>query len=121
MDKRALTSKTSQQDLRKFIDAVLVLDVDIVTQALSDHAHSVLIEYENGAQLTWVDAELAIYLVYLYGELGTKERGELFQRPAQPSTGITVYLQARVVPHFALYPKLSPKQRGKISTTQNIP
>src|SRR5258708_30424198 len=65
----------SQQDLRKFIDAVLVLDVDIVTRALSAHAHAVLIEYENGTQLTWVDAELAIYLVYLYGELGSKEKG----------------------------------------------
>jgi exportin-T len=121
LDKRALTSRTSQQDLRKFIDAVLVLDVEIVTQALSDHAHRVLIEYENGTQLTWVDAELAIYLVYLYGELGIKEKGEPFQRPAQPSTCVTVYLQDRVVPHFALYPKISPKQRGKTLTTQNIP
>jgi exportin-T len=84
--RRVLTSNAPQQDLRKFIDAVLVLDIDIVTQALSDHAHSVLIAYENGTQLTWVDAELAIYLVYLYGELGTKERGEPFQCPAQLST-----------------------------------
>lgn len=89
---RDLTSKASQQDLRKFIDAVLVLDVDIVIQALSDHAHTVLIEYENGTQLTWVDAELAIYLVYLYGELGTKDKGEPFQHPTQPSTCVTVYL-----------------------------
>ena len=56
-----------------------MLDVDIVTQTLSDHAQNVLIMYENGTQLTWVDAELAIYLVYLYGELGTKEKGKPFK------------------------------------------
>lgn len=72
------STKASQKDLRKFIDAVLVLDLDIVTQALSDHAHTVLIAYENGTQLAWVDAELAIYLVYLYGELGTKDKGPRF-------------------------------------------
>lgn len=97
-----------------------MLDLDIVTQALSDHAHTVLIAYENGTQLTWVDAELATYLVYLYGELGTKEKGERFQYLGHLSTCVTVYLQARVVPHFALYLKLSPRQRGRTSTTQNI-
>lgn len=55
-----------------------MLDVDIVTRTLSDYAHNVLVMYENGTQLTWVDAELAVYLVYLYGELGTKEKGEHF-------------------------------------------
>src|ERR1700679_3604123 len=68
LNKRNLTSNASQQDIRNIIDAVLVLDVDIVTPALSEHAQTVLIAYENGTQLTWVDAELAIYLVYLYGE-----------------------------------------------------
>jgi len=96
-----------------------VLDVDIVTQALSDHAHNVLIVYENGTQLTWVDAELAIYLVYLYGELGTKEKGEPFEYLVLLPNRF--YLQGRVVPRSAPYPKLSLRQRGKTLTTQSIP
>ena len=90
-----------------------MLDVDVVTQALSDHAHGVLIAYENGTQLTWVDAELATYLVYLYGELGTKDKGGLFKYLGRLSTRLTGIFAGQGRATFCTVPKTIPKAERK--------
>jgi exportin-T len=51
------------------------LDNDLVTEAVSQRAQSALDAYEAGTELPWETAELAIYLVFMYGELGGKDKG----------------------------------------------
>jgi exportin-T len=50
------------------------LDNDLVTTAVSERAQSTLDAYESGTQVPWEVAELAIYLVFMYGELGGKDK-----------------------------------------------
>jgi exportin-T len=57
------------QDLRTFMDAILIIDQDLVTGAVCNLALSTLSAYQSGSQLNWSDAELAIYLVFIFGEI----------------------------------------------------
>lgn len=47
----------------------------MVTGAVSERANLALNAYESGTQLPWDVAELAIFLVFMYGELGGKDKG----------------------------------------------
>ncbi|PVG04220.1 ARM repeat-containing protein [Serendipita vermifera] len=65
-----------RKENRKAIDTVAALDLEMVTNYISQWAHTALATYESGNELPWDQAELAIYLVFTYGELGAKERGK---------------------------------------------
>ena len=60
-----------RKDLRVAIDSILTLNNDLVIGATSGLAHRTLVAYEGGEQVKWEDAELAVYLVNLFGELKT--------------------------------------------------
>ena len=60
------------------MDTIYTLDNDLVTGAISQRAQTTLDAYEGGGELPWEEAELAIYLVFMYGELGSKDKGVSF-------------------------------------------
>lgn len=59
------------------MDTIYTLDSELITGAVAERAQSALEVYEGGGELSWDQAELAIYLVFMYGELGGKEKGTL--------------------------------------------
>ncbi|KAK7690696.1 pre-tRNA nuclear export protein [Cerrena zonata] len=73
-----------RKDLRTFVDAALVIDPELVTDALSNLALNTLNAYQNGANVKWHDAELAVYVVFIFGEInksGGKGRTAFCQTP----------------------------------------
>ncbi|THH14212.1 hypothetical protein EW146_g6092 [Bondarzewia mesenterica] len=74
-----------RKDLRSFMDSVLSIDQDLVTETVRKQALATLTAYQNGVPVKWHDAELAIYLVYIFGEInktGGKGRSAFCQAPA---------------------------------------
>lgn len=65
----ALTLYVHLQDLRVFLDSIQTLDHDLVTSTIHSLAITTLTAFEGGISLKWQAAELAIHLVYLYGEI----------------------------------------------------
>lgn len=61
------------KDLRTFMDSVLVIDPSPVTGAVQTLAMNTLNAYQSGAVVKWKDAELAVYLVYIFGEINKCE------------------------------------------------
>ena len=57
------------QDLRSFLDSILSVDQDLVTDAVQRLAINTITAYQNGLSLKWNDAELGIYLVFIFGEI----------------------------------------------------
>lgn len=51
------------------MDAVLVIDPDLVTEAVRVLAFNTTNAHRNGVSLKWNDAELGIYMIYIYGEI----------------------------------------------------
>jgi len=51
------------------MDAVFTLDQDLVTNAVRTLFMQTLSAYRSGMQLNWNDVELAVYLVFLFGEI----------------------------------------------------
>jgi len=51
------------------MDSVLMVDQDLVTDAVRTLALNTLSAYRSGVSVKWHDAELAIYLVYIFGEI----------------------------------------------------
>ena len=69
------TSRSTQlQDLRTFMDAAFVIEPGLVSEALSNLALSTLNACQSGVQVKWHDAELAVYIVYIFGEINKSER-----------------------------------------------
>ncbi|TCD61869.1 pre-tRNA nuclear export protein [Steccherinum ochraceum] len=58
-----------RKDLRTFMDSALVIDTQLVTDALSSLALNTLSAFQNGVPVKWHDAELAVYLVFIFGEI----------------------------------------------------
>ncbi|KAJ8515674.1 hypothetical protein ONZ45_g6962 [Pleurotus djamor] len=76
--------ETLRKELRSFMDAVLVVDQDLVTEAVRALALNTLAMYTSGVPVKWHDAELAVYLVYIFGEInksGGKGRAAFCQAP----------------------------------------
>ncbi|KAI0955836.1 pre-tRNA nuclear export protein [Taiwanofungus camphoratus] len=74
-----------RKDLRTFMDAALVIDQSLVTDSLRTLALRTFEAYQNGAAIKWNDAELAVYLVYSFGEInksGSKGRAAFCHAPA---------------------------------------
>jgi len=63
-----LTCHFYLQDLRVFLDSIQTLDNELVTSTIHSVAITTLTAFEGGVNLKWQDAEMAIHLVYLYGE-----------------------------------------------------
>lgn len=79
--------ETLRKDLRTFLDAVLVIDQDLVTDAVRTLSINTLTAYRNGAAIKWTDAELSLYLIFIYGEInksGGKGRAAFCQAPPIP-------------------------------------
>ncbi|KAF8149977.1 ARM repeat-containing protein [Crassisporium funariophilum] len=73
-----------RKDLRSFLDAILAIDQDLVTDAVRTLALNTISAFTNGVSIKWNDAELGIYLVYLFGEInksGGKGRAAFCQAP----------------------------------------
>ena len=51
------------------MDSVLSIDQDLVIEAIRTHALQTLQLYASGAAIKWNDAELAIYLIFIFGEI----------------------------------------------------
>jgi hypothetical protein len=60
------------------MDSVLMIDQDLVTNAVHMLALSILSAYQRGAPIPWNEAELAIYLVYIFGEIGKSKSSVVF-------------------------------------------
>ena len=55
------------------MDSVLVIDPSLVTNAVQTLAMNTLNAYQSGGAVKWNDAELAVYLVYIFGEINKCE------------------------------------------------
>ncbi|KAI0359842.1 ARM repeat-containing protein [Trametes cingulata] len=74
-----------RRELRTFMDSILMIDPELVTDSVRTLALNTLTAYQNGVSLKWNDAELAVYLVYIFGEInksGGKGRSAFCQAPA---------------------------------------
>ncbi|KNZ81909.1 Exportin-T [Termitomyces sp. J132] len=74
-----------RKDLRTFMDSILSIDQNLVTDAVRTLALSTISAYQNGISLEWHDAELGIYLVYIFGEInktGGKGRAAFCHAPS---------------------------------------
>ncbi|KAJ7475824.1 armadillo-type protein [Mycena latifolia] len=74
-----------RKELRTLMDSVLVVDQDLVTEAVRSLAINTIGAYQNGIAVKWNDAELGVYLVNVFGEInkiGSKGRAAFCQAPA---------------------------------------
>lgn len=51
------------------MDAVLVIDQELVTEAVRLLAMNTISAYRSGVSMKWNDAELGIYMIYIFGEI----------------------------------------------------
>ncbi|KAH9986251.1 ARM repeat-containing protein [Russula vinacea] len=76
-----------RKELRSLMDSVLSIDQDLVVEAIRTHALRTLQIYASGTVVKWNDAELAIYLIFIFGEINkssTKGRSAFSQAPQVP-------------------------------------
>ncbi|THV03246.1 ARM repeat-containing protein [Dendrothele bispora CBS 962.96] len=74
-----------RKDLRTFMDSVLVIDQELVTNAVRSLALTTIEAYKSNVGTKWNDAELGIYMVYIFGEInksGGKGRAAFCLAPA---------------------------------------
>ena len=62
------------------MDSVTALDPDMVANVVRTQALETLSRYSNGANVKWNEAELACYLIYIYGEINKCKSTALFPR-----------------------------------------
>jgi exportin-T len=55
------------------MDSILTVDQDLVTNAIRTLAINTMTAYQSGTQLEWNDAELGVYLFYIFGEINKSE------------------------------------------------
>ena len=51
------------------MDSILVIDQTLVMNTVHTFVMNTLAAFETGTNVKWNDAELAIYLIYLFGEI----------------------------------------------------
>ncbi|KAH7884716.1 armadillo-type protein [Phlebopus sp. FC_14] len=71
--------ETLRKDLRSFMDSVSTIEQDVATAAVRSLVLNTLSAYRNGVSIEWHDAELAVYLVYIFGEV-CKSMSDIFTR-----------------------------------------
>ncbi|KAG6331220.1 hypothetical protein ID866_7869 [Astraeus odoratus] len=88
MDEDDITAfELLRKDLRSFMDSVLTIEPDLVTQAVRTLVLHTLSAYSGGVPVEWHDAELAVYLAFIFGEVsksGGKGRAAFCLAPAVP-------------------------------------
>jgi exportin-T len=62
------------------MDSILAIDSALVVDAIRAKALETLSAYRNGATVSWIDAELAIYLIFIFGEIN-KSKVSCFPHP----------------------------------------
>lgn len=55
------------------MDSILAIDQDLVTDAVRTFALTTIEAYKNRVEMKWNEAELGIYLVYIFGEINKSE------------------------------------------------
>ncbi|KAF8071976.1 armadillo-type protein [Lyophyllum atratum] len=73
-----------RKELRTFMDSILAIDQYLVTDAVRTLALNTISAYQNGVSIKWHDAELGVYLVFIFGEInktGGKGRAAFCQAP----------------------------------------
>ena len=99
------------------MDSILATDQDLVTEAVHTLALNTITAYQNGAALEWNDAELAVYLVYIFGEINKCECSSIrVFGPACHSSSLQHRGGKAVLP-FAKHRPLT-KMSGRWSTMQ---
>jgi hypothetical protein len=63
------------QDLKTFMESILSIDEELVNAYVQTLTLNTLQTYQNGATISWQEVELAVHLVYLYGELHKGAKG----------------------------------------------
>lgn len=51
------------------MESIYLIDSDLVTEAIRLRAMTALTAYTNGVPVKWFDAEIAVYLTFLFGEI----------------------------------------------------
>ncbi|KAL1668161.1 armadillo-type protein [Schizophyllum commune] len=76
-----------RKDLRVFMDSVSVIDQPLVLDAVRTLVLGTFTAYQEGSQIKWNDAELAVYLVYVFGEVNksTSSKGRAAFCEAPPA------------------------------------
>ncbi|KAH9972786.1 ARM repeat-containing protein [Lactifluus volemus] len=76
-----------RKELRSLMDSVLSIDQELVVETIRTHALQTLQLYSSGTAIKWNDAELAVYLIFIFGEINkssTKGRSAFSQAPQVP-------------------------------------
>ncbi|KAJ7903544.1 armadillo-type protein [Mycena olivaceomarginata] len=77
--------ETMRNELRTLMDGILVVDQDLVTEAVRSLSLNTIGAFQNGIAVKWNDAELGVYLVYIFGEINKvsgKGKPLFYQGPA---------------------------------------
>lgn len=102
------------KELRSLMDSVLSIDQDLVVEAIRTHALQTLQLHASGTTIKWNDAELAIYLIFIFGEIN---KSVLALPSVTAIHGLTCSkVQRKVDPLSAKHPKFL-KKDVKRSTT----
>ncbi|KAJ7170663.1 armadillo-type protein [Mycena crocata] len=64
-----------RKDLRNLMDHILAVDQDLVTDAVRSLALNTIGAFQSGIAVSWNDAELGVYLVYIFGEINKGIKG----------------------------------------------
>ncbi len=51
------------------MDSILTVDQELVTDAVRNLGLTTISAYQNGVTLPWYEAELGIYMVFIFGEI----------------------------------------------------
>ncbi|CAE6379710.1 unnamed protein product [Rhizoctonia solani] len=73
-DEDRVAFETLRSDLRLFLDSISAIDEELVTSAIKTLAMNTLSRVDES--IGWADAELSVYLVYLYGEFQKADRSK---------------------------------------------
>jgi exportin-T len=60
------------------MDSVLSIDQELVVETIRTHALQTLQLYSSGTAIKWNDAELAIYLIFIFGEINKSAFASFF-------------------------------------------
>lgn len=62
------------------LDSIASIEQDIVIREIQTLVLNTFAAFETGSQLKWNDAELAVYLVYIFGDINKCKRNKLSLR-----------------------------------------
>lgn len=99
------------------MDSILTVDQELVTDAVRTMALTSISAYQNGVSVPWHEAELGIYMVYIFGEIN---KSGMFDDPTKTFADISKVAVKGVLRSAKLRP-LSTRRSGKAQTTLNMP